>query len=73
MIERRKHSSFTLEPGQTIGIAGKRFGQGFDRDLAAKLRVTSFPYFAHAAPADLFKDLILAELCTGFDNQTNSL
>ena len=61
VIQRRKHLGLALESRQAFGIAGKLFGQDFDRNVAAELGVVGVVDFAHAAGADVAGDFVGAQ------------
>jgi len=69
MVERCQKPRFALEPRQPPRIGGEIFGKRLDRDLATELGVTGSPHFAHAAFAELGRDLVVGEL---FPDHRNS-
>jgi len=61
VIERREDFSFTLKPGEPVGIGSERPGKDFDRDLAFQPGVGRSKDLSHAAFADLARDFVDAE------------
>src|SRR5262245_9915082 len=64
MVERGEHPGLTLEPRQTLGVAGERAGQHLDRNVAAELGIASAIHLAHAAHAEPRTDLVDADPLT---------
>jgi len=73
MVQGRGGARFLLEAVQTIGVARKRSGQHFDRDVASETRVARAIDFAHAAAAEKARDLIRAESAAGAQAHSTSL
>ena len=65
MIEARDRPRLALEPGQTIGIARKRFGQHLECHFTPEPRVLRPIHLAHAACAERRDDLVRAQACAG--------
>ncbi len=64
VIQLREQLRFTLEPIQTLFVAGELFGKDFDGDVASEFGVASTINLAHAAGTDGFEDFVGAELGT---------
>ena len=62
MIERRQHLGLAFESGQALRIAGQRFGQHLDGDIAFQTGIVGAIHHAHAAFAKLADDLIRTKL-----------
>ena len=61
MIERRECFGLALEPRKAFGVGSKDLGQNLERDVTIEAAVAGAKHFAHAAGADLLRDLIRAE------------
>jgi hypothetical protein len=53
MVQRRQHLRFALKASKSIGIVRERFGQDFDRHIAAELSIVRFVDFAHPARTNM--------------------
>jgi hypothetical protein len=49
MVQRRECLRFAGEPGEPIGIVGKRVGEDFERDIAIQLRIARAVDLPHPA------------------------
>ena len=70
MIEGRENLRFLLESPEIFGIAGERFGEDLDGDLAPKSRVPRAIHLAHPALAERADDFECAKF--GTDSQHTS-
>jgi hypothetical protein len=61
VIERRQDARFALEAGSSIWVGCNRARQDFDSDIAPKAGIARAIDLAHAAFANLGRDLIRAE------------
>ena len=64
MVEGGQDLGFALEARHARGIAGKGFGQNFERDVAFQPGVFGSIYFPHAARADGRQNLVGAKAGT---------
>src|SRR5207247_7662920 len=64
MIEPNQGARFLLKPLQALRIAGKAFGQEFERGLAARCYVGGQIDVAHPAGADPFRNFVVADRAT---------
>jgi hypothetical protein len=64
MAQRGEYLRFALEPRESIGIAGNRLRQHFDRDGAIQVCVDGAIDLAHTAHTDLGADFVRAETVT---------
>ena len=58
MIERCERLGFAFKPHHPIGVAGKRVGQNFDRDVAVESGIAGAIHLAHSAFAKFRDDLV---------------
>ena len=65
MIERRQHLRFTVEPRQSLRIAGEHVRQNFYRDFTLQLEVARTIHLAHAAGSQRRDDLVRPEASVG--------
>ena len=61
VIQAGKLLRFSLEPGQPIGIFGKRLGQDRQCHLVVQLGIGGLPNLSHAALADEGGHVVVAE------------
>jgi hypothetical protein len=69
VVQRSEDLSFSLEPGEPIGIVGKGIRQHLQRDVAIQLRVARAVHLAHAASAERRDNLIGANSGAGSESQ----
>jgi hypothetical protein len=65
VIERRQHLRFTVEPRQSLRIAGEHVGQNFYRDFTLQLDVARAIHLTHAARTQRRDDLVRPEASVG--------
>jgi hypothetical protein len=58
VIQRRQNFRFALESCHALGVAGKRFGQDLESDVALQLGVACAVNLAHSARTDGRENLI---------------
>ena len=61
MAQRGEDFGFTLEAGQSVGIAGKRLRRHLQRDLAVELGIGGLIQLAHATLTEESSDVIVSE------------
>jgi hypothetical protein len=61
MIERCKDFRLALETCHALAVAGERFGQDFQCDIAPEFRIPGTVHFAHPARTDGGENFIGAE------------
>ena len=71
MVEAGKNLRFSLEPRQTIRIAGKRLGQDLQRLLPIQLCIGGLIDLSHPAFTDEGGDVVVAE--SGTDGEGHGL
>ena len=59
--QRREHARLALEAREPLGVAREARGQQLERDVAAELRVLGAEDLAHAAGAELGRDLVVGD------------
>ena len=64
MVERGQDLGFALEASHAFGVAGERFGEDLQRNIALQLGVACAIDLAHAARADGGEDLVRAKFRT---------
>jgi hypothetical protein len=66
MVDFRHRAGFAVEPLDEVFLAGELLGQHFERRRAVQADLVGEIDFAHAALAELFEDLVIADLRDGF-------
>src|SRR5215471_19347430 len=66
MIQSGSRPRLSAKSGEMLRIPSKLRRQRLDRDLAAKVCVTSLPHLSHPAFADGDEDLVMADARSGF-------
>lgn len=69
VVEGRQHLGFAPKPGDPLHIGCQRRRQDLDRDLALQPGVARPEDVAHAAVADVARDLVGAEGRAGTEGQ----
>jgi hypothetical protein len=67
MVQRRKHLRFAAEPGEPIGIGRHAIGKDLQRDVAIEFGIAGAVDLAHAAFAQLRRNLVRTEPCSDHD------
>src|SRR5207249_4769498 len=67
MIQRGERLRLPLEARDALGVAGERFGQDLDRDVAIQLVIAGAIDLAHAARAKRRDDLIRSETRAAYE------
>jgi hypothetical protein len=65
VVELCERAALALEAGETIRIVGQVLGQGLDGDVALQSHVAAEVDHAHAAAADLARDVVRTDSSGG--------
>ena len=65
VIERCQRPGLSFEACQSIGIAGERFGQHLDGDVASEARVAGAVDLSHTTRAEDREELVVAQTGAG--------